>query len=518
MGDPMQNGSPRIINAKIKSLGDLASIIRTLKIGGQVVVHCHGVFDLLHPGHIRHLESARKEGDVLVVTVTPDRFVNKGPGRPVFNERLRAESLAALQIVDYVAVNEWPSAVETIDHLRPDVYVKGSEYASREEDLTGKIYDEEAAVQAVGGRIHFTNDITFSSSKLLNSFFSVLPPEAEEYLVQYRQRHSAEEIIDHLKALRGMRVLIVGDTIIDEYHFCHVLGKSSKSSTLNARFLRAESYAGGALAVANHIAGFCEHVHMVSCVGQLDSQLEFITSHLKPNVSTKFFARPDGPTTVKRRYTDNFLYDKMFEVTFIEDRPLPGDIGIALNDYLTDILSAYDLVIVADFGHGLIGGNTTDLLCTKAKFLAVNTQTNSANIGYNLVTKYPRADYVCIDQEEIRLAYHDRFGAITNLAERAAEQFSATVVTVTQGHLGSLTYRRGFEFVETPVFSREAVDTMGAGDAYLAITAPCAAAGYDPEKIGFIGNAAGALAIRILGNKESVEPVALYKYITTLLK
>jgi rfaE bifunctional protein nucleotidyltransferase chain/domain len=506
------------IGQKILSLEVLAGIVQKLKAENHIVVLCHGVFDLIHPGHIRHFDAAKREGDILVVTVTPDRFVNKGPGRPVFNERLRTEALAALCVVDYVAINEWPTAEETIRKLRPDVYVKGSEYSQRKNDLTGKIYDEEEAILSVGGRIHFTEDITFSSTKLLNTYFNILPPEAEMYLSEFRQSYNKDDIISRLKALHSMRVLVIGDTIIDEYHFCQALGKSSKSNSLNSRFLHAEAYAGGALAISNHIAGFCNSVHLVSCIGQAEPWLEFITTHLKPNISTKFFTRPDGPTTVKRRYVESFLYQKMFEVTFSEDRPLPADVAANLNSYLAAIASEYDLVVAGDFGHGLIGRDTVDVLCSKAKFLAVNAQTNSVNTGYNLITKYPRADYVCVDQEEIRLAYHDRFGPLDLLIKRAAEQLSASILTVTQGHHGSTTYRRNAELVRTPAFSKEVVDTLGAGDAYLSVTAPCAAAGYPPKVIGFIGNAVGALAIQILGNRESVEPVPLFKFIDTLLK
>src|SRR3990172_8805312 len=114
-------------NEKIKPLDELALIVAELKTAGRQVVHCHGVFDLIHPGHIRHLHSAKTQGDVLVVTVTPDEYVNKGPGRPIFNQRLRVESLAAFACVDYVAINRWPTAVETILLLKPDVFVKGSD-------------------------------------------------------------------------------------------------------------------------------------------------------------------------------------------------------------------------------------------------------------------------------------------------------------------------------------------------------------------------------------------------------
>ncbi len=150
---------PRTFEDKIKTLDELETTCRALRAEGKHIVHCHGVFDLMHPGHVRHFEAARAEGDILVVTVTPDRFVNKGPGRPVFNERLRSETVAALGSVAFVAVTESPSAEDVIRRLRPSVYVKGSDYADAKDDLTGKIADERRAVEQVGGRIHFTTEI-----------------------------------------------------------------------------------------------------------------------------------------------------------------------------------------------------------------------------------------------------------------------------------------------------------------------------------------------------------------------
>ena len=144
-------------SSKIKPIRDLAQTLAASsdQSNNKKVVHCHGVFDLIHIGHIRHLQQARRLGDVLVVTMTPDRYVNKGPHRPAFGQDLRAEGVAALDCVDYVALNEWPTAVEAIQLLKPDIYVKGSEYGNPEGDLTGNIVPEEAAVKATGGRSEF---------------------------------------------------------------------------------------------------------------------------------------------------------------------------------------------------------------------------------------------------------------------------------------------------------------------------------------------------------------------------
>ncbi|MBM4125318.1 MAG: adenylyltransferase/cytidyltransferase family protein [Nitrospira sp.] len=506
-----------VIN-KVKDLNELAETLKGVRQSGKTVVHCHGVFDLIHPGHIRHFEAAKREGDVLVVTITQDQFVNKGPGRPVFNQRLRAESVAALQWVDFVAINRWPSAVEAITLLKPSVYVKGGEYAAPENDVTGMIVQEEEAVTAGGGRMHFTNEITFSSTELLNTHFDVYPDDAQAFLKGFRQRYSAGAVIKQLDRLRKLKVLVIGETIIDEYHYCQAMGKSPKELLVTTKYLREEVFAGGVLACANHVAGFCEDVHLVTCLGSKNSHEEFVRTHLKPNVTAQLFHRDDSSTIVKRRYVDHAFLSKMFEVCFLDDSAVPSHIERDLCAYLKSVLGEYDVVLVADYGHGLLGADTIGQLCAGARFLAVNTQTNSANAGYNLITKYPRADFLCIDEPEMRLACHDRVNDLRKLMTRTAAQLHSRRAVVTRGHLGCMSYSAEEGFFEIPVFSSKIVDRVGAGDAYLSVAAPCVASGMPMDLVGFVGNAVGALAVRIVGNRSAVEPVPLYKFITALLK
>ncbi|MFC1967394.1 PfkB family carbohydrate kinase [Chloroflexota bacterium] len=506
------------IHTKIRNLDDLAEVASLLKSEGRTIVQCHGVFDLLHPGHIRHFEAARREGDLLFVTVTPDRYVAKGPGRPVFNEGLRAESLAALECVDYVAINKWPTAIEAIKLLQPDIYCKGNDYADATEDLSGKIVDEEEAVQDIGGRIHFTDEIAFSSTKLLNLHFNVFPDEARVFLQEFRQKYSASDVIDSLQSLKDMKVLVIGDTIIDEYYYCKPLGKSPKEVLIPAQYIHQEAFAGGILAIANHLAGFCNRVDLVTCLGMENPYTEFITNNLKPNVKAKFFYRPNAPTIVKRRFVEVDILRKLFEIYIMDGCTPPEVMTQEVCDYLDSRLGDYDLVLVGDYGHGFLGDKNINKLCEKSKFLAVNVQTNSANIGFNLITKYPRADYICIDEPEIRLATHDNASEVDALAIQVIKTLQSHRAVVTRGHQGSLVYQDGNGFISVPAFSREVVDRVGAGDAYLALTSPCVAAGLPNDMVGFIGNAVGALAIRIVGNRTSIEPVPLYKYIKTLLK
>jgi rfaE bifunctional protein nucleotidyltransferase chain/domain len=161
---------------KIYDVEALAAVIARLKSEGRTVALCHGCFDLMHPGHIKYFQAAKNMGDVLVVTITPDEFVDKGPGRPVFGQGLRAECIAALECVDYVAINKWPTAEETLRLLRPDIYVKGQEFENLR-DKTGKIQKEYEVLKEIGARMAFTHEIVFSSTALINNY---LRPDRQE--------------------------------------------------------------------------------------------------------------------------------------------------------------------------------------------------------------------------------------------------------------------------------------------------------------------------------------------------
>jgi rfaE bifunctional protein nucleotidyltransferase chain/domain len=171
-------------DGKVRTLQELAYIAASERAAGRRVVLCHGVFDLLHMGHVRHLQQARSHGDRLIVTITADAYVNKGPGKPVFTADLRAEMLSALACVDWVGINEGPDAVPVIETIKPDVYAKGSDYADAGADVTGKIQAERGVVESGGGQVVFTNDITFSSSELLNRHFEIFKPSVRQFLDQ----------------------------------------------------------------------------------------------------------------------------------------------------------------------------------------------------------------------------------------------------------------------------------------------------------------------------------------------
>lgn len=176
-------------------------------------------------------------------------------------------------------------------------------------------------------------------------------------------------------------------------------------------------------------------------------------------------------------------------------------------------------MIVTDFGHGMIASSTIDTLIRNSRFLAVNAQSNSGNHGYNLITKYPRADYICIDAPEARLAATDKFSDIASVIQDGLHRkIDCDNMIITHGSFGCYPFSSKTGVARVPAFTKTVVDTVGAGDAFLTITAPLVAAGGNIEDVAFIGNAAGAIKVGIVGHRNSVEKAPLVKFVTALLK
>lgn len=511
-------------SSKITCLSEFGTLRQQFRQSGKKIVLCHGVFDLLHPGHIAHLQEAKALGDVLVVSITAAPFVNRGPGRPYFDDELRLKSLGALSCVDYVMLTEAPTAMEVIECVQPDYYVKGKEYSIASEDVTGNINPEVELVRSHGGDVHFTDGIVFSSTQLLNRNFSVFPPGVKEYAQTFAARHPFGEIRDIAEKMKDLKVLVVGDIIIDEYVFCSVQGLTSKDRTFSARYQREERYLGGSLAVAKHLAGFSNQVTVAAIVGDDASLHSQILNDLSPMMRLDLQFSSKFRTTIKRRYVERRgirdEYDKILSVNFIPE----DDGGICeseRNEFLSRLereIGNFDLVVLTDFGHGLIDQTAMDIIQDRARLLCVNCQTNSSNYGTNIITKYRRVDAFTVDGRELRLAMTNSHELEDILLQRLTKQLKSEVGWATLGSLGSVCCDKAGHEIRTPALTLTVQDTVGAGDAFFALAALSFGVKASPEVSSFLGNLAGGIAANILGNSNSVRKADLLKFATTLLK
>lgn len=507
----------RDVHDKILTIEELANLVEIYHAQGKKIVHCHGVFDLLHIGHVRHFQQAKAFGDVLIVTITPDEYVNKGVNRPAFNEKLRAEFIAAISYVDYVAINKWPSAVETIRIIRPDVFVKGKEFQDLK-DTSGHVSKEAEAIRTIGGRIEFTDDIVFSSSGLINQYLSPYLPETQQFLAKFASKYTLNDILEPLKKIQSLRVLLLGEVIIDEYTYCETIGKSGKEPILVGRYLGKDRFGGGIIACANHVASFVDHVDVLTQLGRDYDQIEFVKGSFKTNVNTFFIERKKSCTIVKERFVEKYLSQKIFEVYRMGDELYDQEADSLLRQKLAEVLPNYDLVIVADYGHGMMTQSTIDIVCKHSRFLAVNTQTNAGNYGFNFISRYPCADYVCLNQREVALETRNQLMAPQEMARYISNKLSCRQVMITRGSYGMILHTAPHAYVEVPALATKVVDRVGAGDAVLCLSSLCAVIGCDPTVMSFIASLAAAEAVSMVGNQKSVEKNSLVRHAESMLK
>lgn len=486
-----------------------------LRQEGHKIVQCHGTFDLVHPGHIYHLEEARELGDLLVITITGEHHVNKGPGRPYFNDTLRAKNLAALESVDYVVVVPFPAAVEAIECVCPHIYCKGREYESAEIDVTGNIHDDIATVQKYGGEVHYIGSVVFSSSKLINEHFDHIPAEVKEFCHTLASECPPDKFREIIEKFSQLRVLVIGDIIIDRYSYLKVQGLTSKNRILSGRFINEETQAGGALAIQRHIAQFTNHVDLFGLLGREPWVDDFIRSYL-PKKHDRCLRDENFTTIIKQRFVEPICegkeLSKLFAINFIDAKPPKEVLVQRILEQLEDLLPQYDLIVVADFGHGIMSEMVRRFVESKAKFMALNCQTNSNNHGFNIISRqYQRADCFSLDQQELLLSCAQQHIDFEKELQKLKKKLGATYAWLTRGSIETIGLKSGEDPSIISPFENRAIDTVGAGDAFYAITALAAYQQLSGQLTTFIGQLAGAQAIRIVGNNTPISKAALLK-------
>src|SRR3984957_18101513 len=287
-------------NRKIRNLDGLLEFRRAAAAQGRVVVHCHGCFDIVHPGHIHYLQFARSLGDSLVVTVSADPQVDKGVNRPLIPDDLRAASLAALECVDCVYVNPHPTAVEILDLLKPDVYVKGREYETNQDP---RFLAERDTVTRNGGRVVFSSgDVIYSSTALIGAMESA-EYFNDEKVRRFRQQYdlNSAALSNLLLRCRGKKMVVVGDYILDRYHFCDATSIASEGPMMTLRPLESKQYDGAAAIIAKHLAGLSANVTLVTSLADDEPSFQ-AAARLKEAGVTVRAVKQRKQTVCKSRY------------------------------------------------------------------------------------------------------------------------------------------------------------------------------------------------------------------------
>jgi rfaE bifunctional protein kinase chain/domain/rfaE bifunctional protein nucleotidyltransferase chain/domain len=490
---------------KLLTIDDLLARRAQAAAKGQTVVHCHGCFDIVHPGHIHHLQFARSLGDLLVVSVSADSQVNKGAARPLIPDELRAASLAALECVDWVYLNPDPTASQLLDHLRPDIYVKGQEY---EQSQDPRFLAERDAVTRHSGRVVFSSgDVVYSSTALIGAMGSAQTFD-DEKLARLCRRHgiTAASLSNRLHSLRGMPIAVVGDFILDRYHFCDATGIAGESPMMSLRALESRAYDGGAAVVALHLVGLGAKPTLVTAMAHDDDARDAAWRLRQAGVTVRAVPRPRA-TVQKHRYLVDT--NKLFKVDQGSAVPLDSIAEAAVAEQIGAATEDAVACIFTDFGYGLV---TAGLLQRIMPTLRQKVRTLTADVSgmqTNLLM-FRDVDLLCPTEREIRQTLHDFSSGLGNVVARLLQTTGAKQAIVTLGKQGLISCdwpaatpaesdgRLRSEYL--PALSKTAIDPMGCGDALLASASAALAAQASLPEAALLGSLAAAQELNQLGN------------------
>jgi len=503
---------------KIISFENIERILSKYRKQKKIIVQCHGVFDLLHIGHLKHFETAKKNGDILIVSITADKYIDKGFNRPFFKNQDRLEGLSSIENIDFVVLNHSKNAVNIINKIKPNIYCKGPDYKDQKKDITGEIKNELSAVRKNGGKVLITNDKTYSSSSILNEASTIFNSEQKKFINKSKKEINFSKIENEVKKIHDLKVLVIGETIIDKYVFCDALGKSGKEPHLVLRNLYEETYLGGVIAIARNISSFCKKVKVLSCLGK-DKNLNLIKSKLSKNISFNYLFKSNSPTIIKKRYIEAVSKNKVLGIYTLNDELINFKEESKFKKMILNEIKNYDVVIVSDYGHGLITNNIAKLLCKHSKFLALNAQANSANIGYHTIQKYKNVDCVVMNEQELRHELRNKNEKIEILAKKLAKIINIKNLIITRGSKGAFLYNsKNKNLFYSPAFATKVVDRVGAGDAMLSIISLFIKLKFNNLLSLFLGSIAGALSVEELSNKVPLNKLRLFKYMQHIIK
>lgn len=498
--------------SKIKSIEELQKKLKVLRAKGKKIVLCHGVFDLIHPGHINHFKSAKKLGNILIVSITADQYINKGFNRPLFTSENRKKILSELNTIDFVCESDSKDAVAIIEKLKPDIYCKGPDYKDKKKDLTKKINKEIKVLKKYGGKFKTTSDQAFSSSNIINTINKDVTIQ-DKFLSRINKKFNKEQIYKVLDSFGKLNVLVIGESIIDEYTFCETLGKSGKEPVLTMKPFTTQRYLGGSLAVCNHLASFCKKISLISYLGEKNEEEKYIKKGLNKNISTHFIKKENSPTIIKKRFIEGINKIKVLGIYSLNDEQIKKNNEKQLYNLIKKKIALHDLIIVCDYGHGLINKNIANLIIRSKKLYTLNAQINSSNTGHHTLDKFSRMQGIVINASELRHEFRDNNSSIPQLAKQLQTKAKTNNILVTSGTDGATLIHKNKIF-NAPAFAKKVVDKIGAGDSMLSLVSLCIKKNVDKDLTLYLGSLAAAHTVENVSNSLAIDKNTIKKIIS----
>ncbi len=509
LSPPPGFGSPSA-RAKVLSREELLKRREEARRAGKLVVQCHGCFDIVHPGHIRHLRQAKTHGDILIVTITGDAAWTKRQGAPLIPEELRAENLAELDCVDWVFIEQRPTAEELLREVQPDVYVKGKEY---ERNLDPRFAAERAAVESSGGRVVFSSgDVVFSSTALIASLERMADPyHAQLGQLLARPELEGGKLNSVISSFRGKRVLVIGESIMDTYWLCDQPEIASESPIMTLRPLERRQFDGGAAIIARHIAA----------MGGSPVLLTGLPNHMEAEALRRRLAAEGVevqsiPIDTAIAEKERFLVgtQKVMKLNNYHPIVLDAERHDELVGMAGDAAKGFDAAIVVDFGNGLLSPAVIERLSKTLRPL-VGVMSGDVSGKRATLRHFSGFDLLAPSEPEARSAIHCFDESLPVVAWRLLEQTRTKHLLLTLGADGLIAFQQrsnvAIEAITPGDLSRvrgehvpslvgHAIDPLGCGDSLLAAATLALASGQSALVGAFLGSVAAAAQAHRLGN------------------
>lgn len=481
---------------KILELSKLLKIVGKGKRKKKIIM-CHGNFDVVHPGHVRHLIYAKSKADILLVSITADKFITKGVNRPYVPENIRALNLAAFEMVDFVIIDRNSKPIDNIKKIKPEFFAKGFEYGSR--GLPPPTKEELDTVESYGGQMIFTpGDVVYSSTKFLN----ILQPRIQEdKLIDLmdRNRISFNNLYKILKKFKNLKVHVVGDLIIDTYTKTSLIGGHTKTPTPSVLFQDKIDYIGGAGIVADHLRKAGAKVKLTTVVGN-DKLKKWAESELiSRGVKINLIVDSTRPTTNKNTIISNDY--RLLKIDTLENQPISENIANRISNFIKK--ETCDVIIFSDFRHGIFNENNIKRFtkCIKPGIFKVADSQVASRWGN--IAQFKEFDLITPNEKEARFSLGDQDSSISELTRKLHKFSNFKNLILKLGPRGIVSVfndgNNAYSFV-LPSFAENVLDAVGSGDALLAYSTLTMVSTGSLIKSSIIGSIAAACECEVDGN------------------
>lgn len=483
---------------KVKTAEELAEIIGPMPREKKVIM-CHGVFDVVHPGHLRHLVYAKSKADILIASLTADCHISKGAYRPHVPQDLRALNLAALEAVDYVLIDPHATPIENLKVVKPDFFAKGYEYSAG--GLPPKTQEEIDTLASFGGEVIFTpGDIVYSSSRLIELGAPRLMTEKLVTLMDAGEI-TFENLRETLDKFKGRRVHVIGDTIVDSFTYCAMIGGQTKTPTISVLYQEEKKFIGGAAIVAKHLRSAGADVVFSTVLGD-DEDKDYVIDGLREaGVDCRAIIDPTRPTTNKNAFICEG--QRLLKVDTLDNRSISDDIQKKLVRSIES--AASDAVVFSDFRHGIFNRRTIPGLVAAIPAGIFKVADSQVASRWGNITEFKDFDLITPNEREARFALADQDSGVRPLASRLFDEAHCRTLILKLGDRGVLTCRSADHeslesFFVVDSFVDRVVDAVGAGDALLSYATLSMLATGNPVIATILGSMAAAVECEVDGN------------------